>query len=71
MAPERKQQKCWMSRLAHYTIRLEIRLFSKKDRIKSFGSGSKQPVADNNTPEGKLKNRRAEALIFYKKLDGI
>ncbi|KPA19018.1 secreted protein containing Outer membrane protein, OmpA/MotB [Candidatus Magnetomorum sp. HK-1] len=35
-------------------------------RIKSIGYGSTRPVADNNTAEGKLKNRRAEVLLFYK-----
>jgi outer membrane protein OmpA-like peptidoglycan-associated protein len=39
------------------------------DRIKSFGYGSTRPIADNNTPEGQLKNRRAEALIFYTKMN--
>jgi len=39
------------------------------DRIKSFGYGATLPVADNSTPEGKLKNRRAEAWISYQKID--
>jgi len=34
-------------------------------RIKSTGYGSKKPIADNNTPEGRLKNRRVE-FVFKK-----
>ena len=39
------------------------------DRIKAIGCASTRPIADNNTPEGRLKNRRAEAIICYKKFN--
>lgn len=31
-----------------------------RDRIKSTGYGSNQPISDNDTPEGRAKNRRTE-----------
>ena len=34
-----------------------------KKRLKSVGHGSKKPVADNATDEGKAKNRRVELVI--------
>ncbi|UCE27196.1 MAG: OmpA family protein [Candidatus Coatesbacteria bacterium] len=34
-------------------------------RIKVIGYGSTKPVADNDTPEGKAKNRRIEYEIEY------
>lgn len=33
------------------------------DRIQTFGMGSKNPCASNETEEGRIKNRRAEILI--------
>ena len=33
-------------------------------RITSTGYGSTQPVADNGTADGKMKNRRVEVAIF-------
>ncbi len=36
----------------------------KADRIKTTGQGSSNPIADNNTPEGREKNRRAEITIL-------
>ena len=36
------------------------------NRLISKGYGETRPITDNETPEGRLKNRRAEALIFYK-----
>ena len=33
------------------------------NRIRSVGYGSKSPIADNNTVEGKARNRRVEILI--------
>ncbi len=36
------------------------------DRITTVGSGDTKPLADNSTPEGKLKNRRIEVFIMKK-----
>ena len=33
-------------------------------RLTAVGMGSKDPIADNSTPEGREKNRRIEALII-------
>jgi len=38
-------------------------------RIKAVGYASTRPIADNDTPEGRLKNRRAEAIICYQKFE--
>ena len=35
-----------------------------KDRFICKGSGSKKPVASNDTEEGKAKNRRVEITIL-------
>ncbi|MMZ64144.1 Peptidoglycan-binding protein ArfA [compost metagenome] len=32
-------------------------------RITAVGKGSLNPIADNDTPEGRAKNRRIEAVI--------
>ncbi|HKR03329.1 MAG TPA: OmpA family protein [Bacteroidia bacterium] len=34
-----------------------------RDRMTTVGNGSKQPVADNSTDEGRTKNRRVEIVI--------
>jgi outer membrane protein OmpA-like peptidoglycan-associated protein len=34
------------------------------DRIKAIGYGSEKPIAGNNTPEGRAKNRRIDILIL-------
>ena len=33
------------------------------DRITAIGYGESKPVADNNTPEGRVANRRVE-IVF-------
>lgn len=37
----------------------------KTTRIFTWGLGSKDPVADNNTDEGRKQNRRVEYVILY------
>ena len=34
------------------------------DRVTTDGYGSTKPIADNNTPEGREKNRRVEFFII-------
>ena len=41
-----------------------VELGIAKDRLTAVGKGSKEPVADNSTEEGKAKNRR---VVFVKK----
>lgn len=36
----------------------------KADRIKTVGNGENDPIASNDTPEGKAKNRRTEIHII-------
>lgn len=35
-----------------------------EDRLTAVGKGPTQPVADNNTPDGRLKNRRVTVIIL-------
>lgn len=37
----------------------------EKSRLHSWGHGSKDPLATNNTPEGRQKNRRVEFVVLY------
>ena len=37
----------------------------KSERIQAIGYGSTKPIADNSTPEGRRKNRRANAFIYH------
>ena len=36
-----------------------------KNLIQAIGKGANEPVAQNNTPEGRAKNRRVEILVQY------
>ena len=36
------------------------------DRLVTLYFGETQPIADNNTPEGRQKNRRVEMTIIFK-----
>jgi outer membrane protein OmpA-like peptidoglycan-associated protein len=48
--------KAWLSANASSTF--------PDDRLRARGYGDTQPVADNNTPTGKAKNRRVEVLLL-------
>lgn len=37
------------------------------DRIQTDGRGMREPIASNETEEGRAKNRRIEIIIFYKR----
>jgi outer membrane protein OmpA-like peptidoglycan-associated protein len=39
----------------------------RADRLQSVGYGSKRPIASNDTPEGRFKNRRVEFVIIKSK----
>ena len=39
----------------------------KEDKIIAEWFGQTVPIADNNTPEGRQKNRRVEMKVEYKK----
>ena len=41
-----------------------VELGIAKDRLTAVGKGSREPIADNSTEEGKAKNRR---VVFVKK----
>lgn len=41
----------------------------KPDLLSSLGYGKYKPIADNNTPEGRNKNRRVDILIVEKDID--
>ncbi|MBF0451357.1 MAG: OmpA family protein [Candidatus Magnetomorum sp.] len=52
---------------ADYIRTYLIKTFNiSSQRLTSKGYGETRPITENVTPEGKLKNRRAEAIIFYK-----
>ncbi|MDV4151670.1 flagellar motor protein MotB [Clostridium sp. AL.422] len=41
------------------------------DRLSAVGYGEYRPISDNNTDEGKAKNRRVDILILNNKYDNI
>ena len=42
-----------------------IKLGVSKDRLSYIGYGEEKPIADNSTKEGRAKNRRVEAHLYY------
>jgi outer membrane protein OmpA-like peptidoglycan-associated protein len=50
------------------TMAVKNYLLSKgieQDRIRAEWYGQTKPIADNNTPEGRQKNRRVEMSIVF------
>jgi len=48
--------------VARYLINKNI----QSQRIKTMGYGITKPITENNSPEGKAKNRRVEILLIKK-----
>jgi outer membrane protein OmpA-like peptidoglycan-associated protein len=43
-----------------------IKLGARKRTVRAYGLGEKNPIADNNTPEGRVENERIELVILKK-----
>ena len=50
---------------ADSTCKVLLDLHVQQDRMRTWGMGSRYPVAPNSTGEGRARNRRVEFIILY------
>ncbi|MDW8225760.1 MAG: OmpA family protein, partial [Bacteroidota bacterium] len=48
---------------AQQVVEYLVRRGISRSRLLASGVGTRQPVADNRTPEGRLQNRRVEIVV--------
>ncbi len=54
---------------ASSVVRMLSSLGVEEDRLSAVGFGSTQPISENDTPEGRAKNRHVSIMILYDSLN--